>query len=270
MRSETLLVAIGLCLLLVISGCPSASSGTAPAGDQPAAAEPTAVDAAAQLSATALLSLEFNLNVPELQDAKVREAIFRAINREKIARDLYDGQVELPTSPLPAAIAMNLNNESWAERWAFDLSTAESLLYEAGYPSGLTLNLYYTEEFQSLAEIISQDLGRIGIRVTPMLLSSEQFQTQKGNGELQGIYIVRVDLSLDDPLGTDICTPCGGSPPGSYIGENESIFEGVDTLSEVVLPRPNEANSVDREQFINVVNQYAEDWARVWIAYVPR
>lgn len=70
-----------------------------------------------------------NTQSPPLTDARIRQAIGYAIDREKIIRDLLSGQAKLANSILPEA--------SWAYTpgtvYSFDPEKAKQLLKEAGY-----------------------------------------------------------------------------------------------------------------------------------------
>jgi peptide/nickel transport system substrate-binding protein len=72
--------------------------------------------------------LTFNTSAPPLNDARVRQAIAYAVDRESLIRDLLRGQGKLAHSILP--------EESWAyvpgQKYSFDPGMAKKLLDEAG------------------------------------------------------------------------------------------------------------------------------------------
>jgi peptide/nickel transport system substrate-binding protein len=81
-----------------------------------------------QFTGSNLYVLTFNCSQPPLNDARVRQAIAHAIDREGMVRDLLLGQGKIAHSILP--------EESWAyspgQTYSFDPATAKKLLDEAG------------------------------------------------------------------------------------------------------------------------------------------
>lgn len=169
--------------------------------DQPGSeliAAATADEGAGALSVQAVASpvwehLDFNLDVPILQDIRVRHAIAHAIDREAIARELYGeyGQV-LDSWIVPGQWAAAPPDQ--LTRYPFDLELARRKLDEAGFldtnGDGLrevggqpfTLNLLTTQSSPvrlAAARKISENLQALGIGVslqevpTTALYSSE-------------------------------------------------------------------------------------------------
>ena len=81
-----------------------------------------------QFSGSNLNLLTFNCSQPPLNDARVRQALAYAVDREGLIRDLLLGQGKIAHSILP--------EESWAyipgQKYSFDPATAKKLLDEAG------------------------------------------------------------------------------------------------------------------------------------------
>ncbi|RAL24900.1 hypothetical protein DL240_01445 [Lujinxingia litoralis] len=114
--------------------------------------------------------LAFNLEHEVLQDLKVRQAIAHAIDRESIIEHKFRGSARLSTGMLAP--------DHWAyegevARFAFDPQRARELLEEAGYPPGadgvrfeLDFKVSASKFRRSMAELISQQLGEVGIKVT--------------------------------------------------------------------------------------------------------
>lgn len=86
----------------------------------------------AQFPGTNVIYLSFNAESMPVKDARVRQAIAYAINREAIVRDLLLNQARLAHSIVP--------EESWAyapgEKYAYDPEKAKKILDEAGYRVG--------------------------------------------------------------------------------------------------------------------------------------
>lgn len=113
--------------------------------------------------------LAFNLEHPVLSDNTVRKAIAHAIDRESIIEYKFGGAARLSTGLLPP--------DHWAyegdvEVYDFDPQRARELLDEAGYPSvdgeprfHLEFKVSASKFRRSLAELIGQQLGEVGIHV---------------------------------------------------------------------------------------------------------
>ena len=83
----------------------------------------------------ALTYYDFNAARPPFDDARVREALARAIDRRRLTADTLEGAAEPAESFLPARNA----EESGGERQSplsYDPAAARRLLAEAGYPGG--------------------------------------------------------------------------------------------------------------------------------------
>jgi peptide/nickel transport system substrate-binding protein len=162
------------------------------------------MDAASNLSPDALKSLEqdtnlqvkqfpganilylgFNTQSPPLNNARVREAIAYAIDRESIIRDLLLGRARIASSILP--------EESWAftpgQKYSYDPAQAKRLLDEAGFrdPDGDGPQMRFS---QPLALKISSSSG----------------STRQYSGVIQNsLKEIGVPLSID-PLETNTLT----------------------------------------------------------------
>ena len=81
----------------------------------------------------ALEAIQFNMLHPQLKDRRVREAISRAFDREKFAKENMAGVSNVAPAPVVSG--------SWAsdpsiQTPSFDMAKAKQLLADAGYPNG--------------------------------------------------------------------------------------------------------------------------------------
>ena len=117
--------------------------------------------------------LEFNNRKEPLNNKNVRQAIAYAVNRSHISDVLHGGYTKQARSPLPATNVF-FNDE--LQGYPLDLSRAEKLLDEAGYPKKddgmrFELNLIFIAQpfmpdFQTLpAEYVAVALKKVGIKV---------------------------------------------------------------------------------------------------------
>lgn len=116
--------------------------------------------------------LGMNLTDPILRDRRVREAIARAIDRERIIREILQGYARPATGILPPS--------HWAYDgdvtvFLYDPARARTLLDAAGYPMGrardgksrfaLLFKTSQNETARRVAEVIQQELAEVGIRM---------------------------------------------------------------------------------------------------------
>ncbi len=136
---------------------------------------------------------------PALSDRRVREAIVRAVDRERLATILGRGATLVAQGPLPPA---SLSYDPQMRQPAHDPGRARVLLKEAGAESGLTLRLLYNASLELWSEAVQavrSDLRKVGISVE--LLGSPDWKTfheerRKGNHDL---YLYGWSVSTPDP-----------------------------------------------------------------------
>lgn len=108
--------------------------------------------------------MHVNLNRPYLDDPKVRQGLAHAINREGMARSLYNGHARpVPTHPLPAWVS-----EEGFPTYEFNPEKGKKLLQEAGFPFDQKLVLRVpsgNKPREKMAPIIKQGLQDIGVEV---------------------------------------------------------------------------------------------------------
>ncbi len=127
---------------------------------------------------------------PMLDDPTVRRALYRVIDRERIADELFEGLagprnfVWLPSSPA--------YDES-LDRDYFDLDAAKQLITEAGYPDGTpTLKIAaasFWEEAIQIAQIIQKDAAVAGINIEPEVVETASWIDQFLTGTFPGLYL---------------------------------------------------------------------------------
>ncbi len=101
----------------------------------------------------------FNVNVPPLNDVRVRRAIAMAINRDEIVNQVTRGGQQPAFTIVPPGL---LGYES-AEGFKHDVGEAKRLLAEAGYPGGrgmpkITVLYNTSESHRDIAEVVQQQL----------------------------------------------------------------------------------------------------------------
>ncbi len=114
----------------------------------------------------------FNTQSTPFNDVRIRQAVAYAIDREKIIKDLFNGQAKLAHSILP--------EESWAyspgTKYSYDPAKAKKLLQDAGYKGELVKFKYVSgnSAVSQYSQVIQSSLREVGLNVE---LESFELQT---------------------------------------------------------------------------------------------
>jgi peptide/nickel transport system substrate-binding protein len=117
-------------------------------------------------------------------DARLRQAVNYAINREDLIRYATKGNGDIIPGLIPIR---GYGYDPDLAPYAFDPNTARRLLQEAGYAAGLSLTLIASEDLAVQATVVSKMLEQVGFQVDLQVLDP-------------GAYNRKTDLShLDQP-----------------------------------------------------------------------
>lgn len=156
-----------------------------------------------------------NMDLPELKDEKVRQAMNYAIDKEAYIKLMYSGYGKPATSIVPSIIG------SYQEQPAYDydLDKAKELMKEAGYEDGFKLTLWgdnSTQEIKGMT-FIKQQLAQINIdvEVSPMepATVSDKIYVDKDEAEINMWYVnwsasdFTFDGSVRSLLYSTMCPP---------------------------------------------------------------
>jgi ABC-type transport system substrate-binding protein len=114
------------------------------------------------------LYLVFNMQQGPFTNAKLREAVAYAINRDDIVKAAFFGRGS-PLAGLPFAKGTPYWNEAGANHWKMNLDKAKKALADGGQPNGFKTTLLATSTYgmhKDSAEVVQQSLKPIGIEVT--------------------------------------------------------------------------------------------------------
>ncbi|MDF2937109.1 MAG: extracellular solute-binding protein family 5 [Paenibacillaceae bacterium] len=124
-----------------------------------------------------------------LKDAKVRQALNYAVNKQTLIQGVLDGYAtEIATISTPEYDGFDDSVKSFD----FNTQTAKQLLAEAGYPNGLSLKFSVTSGYlngQDVAQAIAAQLAEIGVKVTVEEEDSNQQREKIGAGTVADLYL---------------------------------------------------------------------------------
>lgn len=116
----------------------------------------------AQKPGTSWYYLGLNLDREPLDDQRVRQAISYGINRQEIIDTYFEGAMTYATGPIiPQSWAYNPD----VNTYEYNPRKAITLLQEAGYSEGVTVELKLRTTASTLGEIIQSQLALVGITV---------------------------------------------------------------------------------------------------------
>jgi ABC-type transport system substrate-binding protein len=145
--------------------------------------------------ATEVVGLVFNLRKQGvLKNRMLRQAIARALDRERFISLFYSGAAEVQVGPVPPGLegGESMPRDLGSAELGFDLVAARKLVRKAGYPGGIglgELEFIVPPEgaYPRMADFIKDSLSLAGIPVKISPLGSwEEFLTavRKGQGDL--------------------------------------------------------------------------------------
>ena len=138
-----------------------------------------------------IMTVSFNLERPILKDLRVRRAIGQALDREAFLRQVLFGEGRVATAPISsemawahaAGLSMPSLNRAEAERqldaagWKKERDTPRVARGVPGVPDGtrLAIDFLHFPAFSKYGELMRQQLGAVGIDVTPRPLEPAVF-----------------------------------------------------------------------------------------------
>ena len=146
-----------------------------------------------------ILGFGLNMEREPLQDIKVREAIFHAINMDDMCEGYFEGTQSKTSYIIPESAA-------YAKEGVFDCpydpELSKQLLAEAGYENGLDLELVtYNDNRQNEAVVLQAYLQQVGINLTVTPLEMAAFNDRTGSGDFDLWYCGwTVNITPDDFL----------------------------------------------------------------------
>jgi peptide/nickel transport system substrate-binding protein len=170
--------------------------------------------------------LGMQMGRPALQDRRVREAIVRAVDLERLATYVGRGAMLPARGPLPPA---SLGYDPQNRQPAHDLARARQLLQQAGVGADLTLRLLYNASLETWVEVVQairSDLRKVGVTIDLVGVPDwKTFHEERKKGT-HDLYLYGWSVSTPDP--DRFLTPLFQSKSPDNFGHFNS--PGVDEL----------------------------------------
>lgn len=125
-----------------------------------------------------------------MDDPKVRQALYRVIDRERIAAEIFEGLSEAKNVIWPS---FSPGYDESLDRDYFDVDEAGRLISEAGYADGTpTFKIAcigFQQEALQMAQIIQQDAAQAGINVEPEAIEFSAWLDSFLAGTHEALYV---------------------------------------------------------------------------------
>jgi len=106
-----------------------------------------------------------NYDMEPMKDKRVRQALNHAVNQQEINEVYLRGMGEIMAGPLPSTV---LGHHPGLEPYPYDPELARSLLKEAGYPDGFTVQIETVPQWMiagaEITQAIASYLRQVGIK----------------------------------------------------------------------------------------------------------
>lgn len=151
--------------------------------------------------ANSVVGLNFNVTDPALSDPRVRLAISRSLNRDRMVTDVMFGAADAACLPFNTPGQLGFDADL-CDQVVFDLNEAKALFAEAN-AAALTFNLVTSTQINpaltKIAEILQADLASIGVTMTIEDVDSASFRDQASKGLFPQALLQLVGRSNLDP-----------------------------------------------------------------------
>lgn len=146
----------------------------------------------AEVPTSGFTYVSMNTEKEPFNDAKVRQAINYAINRENIVAVCYDGEAEV-NSNICSKDRFGYSEEQ--PQYTYDPEKAKALLEEAGIATPYDLGeLLVAEKYSNLATVLQSDLAAVGLNVT---ISVKEFNAYIDELTSGSYGITALEMTLD-------------------------------------------------------------------------
>lgn len=177
-------------------------------------------------------------------DVRVRQAIAKGIDRQRIIDFFYPEGSQVPTHFTPCSLPNACEGEDWYD---FDLEGAKALLAEAGYADGFDTTIYYRDVFRGYlpepgivaVEFQTQLRDNLGINAEVVVMESGEFIDESTSGRLDGFYML--GWGADYPHVTNFLDYHFTKGTIQYGNDSPEIYEPLieaSTIADVAVAAP--------------------------------
>jgi peptide/nickel transport system substrate-binding protein/oligopeptide transport system substrate-binding protein len=161
-----------------------------------------------------------NVTRGPLRDVRVRRAINMAVNVPAIIKRLIGGRGRQAAGVIPPSLG---GADTTRQPYAYDTLAARRLLREAGYPDGIDVQLWHSQNTTSMrvAQTIQAYLAQAGIRAELVQREAAAMRAAARNGETD---LVLKDWYADFPDAINFLYPLLHSDNSGEGGANVSFF----------------------------------------------
>lgn len=126
----------------------------------------------------------FNTSIPPFDDARVRQAVAHAVDKESIVSGVYNNVGQVSDSTLGPSV---IGYSDKVKGYDYDLNQAKALLEEAGYRNGLEATIIVSDNKTriSVAEVLQSQLKGIGLNLKVQTMEFGAYIDAASKGESQ-------------------------------------------------------------------------------------
>lgn len=126
----------------------------------------------------------FNCQVAPFDDARVRQAITYAVDKDAIVDAVYGGTGSVASGPINSVIWGYSDD---VMKYTYDPDKAMALLADAGYPEGFSAKMTVSDNQLRMdtAEIMQNQLGKVGIQLEVEVLENATYLDRIVNSDFQ-------------------------------------------------------------------------------------
>jgi dipeptide transport system substrate-binding protein len=131
--------------------------------------------------------IAFNTEKKPFDNKLVRQALNLAVDKDAILKSIYQGSGKVAKNPIPP-ILWSYNDQ--VKDYAYDPARANALLAQAGFPSGLDVDLWYlpvtrpyNPDGKRMAEMIQADWDKIGVKARLTTFEWAEYRKRSKSGE---------------------------------------------------------------------------------------
>lgn len=150
------------------------------------------------IPSTNAVQLIMNNESPPFDDVRVRKALGFAVPYGSIIRDVYFGRAQKTAGPVPVGFP---GRDAAKSPYRESPEKARRLLAEAGYPTGLSVDLALDSgqpDHEAIAVLLQSSLARLGIEVAIQKLTPAVFAERRASRRLP-LFLNETLWWVDDP-----------------------------------------------------------------------